>query len=159
MLRPLAQLIAGLLGEAQDLRRLLRCVSLGIVQLDPRPVPGGQAEDALGKAVLPLGWDGETRQVLQGDLLALAGVLPGDVNGLALRYYNDEGLGFWTVHRKNFGEIFRDGQKGLLDRVFRVLLVGQNLPGHVEHEPLIPGRQGSKLALFLRALHHGQGQG
>ena len=66
MLRPLAQLIAGLLGEAQDLRRLLRCVSLGIVQLDPRPVPGGQAEDALGKAVLPLGWDGETRQLLQG---------------------------------------------------------------------------------------------
>ncbi len=37
--------------------------------------------------------------------------------------------------------------------------LGKNLPGHVEHEPLIPGRQGSKLALFLRALHHGQGQG
>ena len=72
MLRPLAQLIAGLLGKAQDLRRLLRCVSLGIVQLDPRPVPGGQAEDALGEAVLPLGWDGEAWQILQGDLLARA---------------------------------------------------------------------------------------
>ena len=89
----------------------------------------------------------------------MAGVLPGDVNGFVFSYYNDEGLGFWTVHRKNLGEIFRDGQKGLLDRVLRVLLVGQNLPGHVEHEPLIPGRQGSKLALLLRALHHGQGQG
>ena len=52
---------------------------------------------------------------------------PKNINGFILNYSNDESFCFWTHRLRNFCNIFRNFHKSVMDGIFRVLLLIQDL--------------------------------
>ena len=76
-----------------------------------------------------------------------------DVNGFVLSNNNDESLGFIAARIGNFGNIFGNGEKGLLHRFLPVLGVRQDPACEKEHEVPVAGIDGGEFDLVRVAFH------